>query len=211
MTTRIVLGSASAARAAILERAGIPFTQVPADIDEAALVTEISKPRVQAQALATAKAHAVADRLTAEQRVTEATYILAADSVFELEGQPFGKPHRPQIARERWRNQRGKTGTLHTGHCVIAMLAGQSQRVLQETVSATVTFANVSDAVIDDYVATGEPLGVAGGFTLEGYGATMVSAVHGDPNAVLGLSLRAVRELLERLGVRLTQLWDTHE
>ena len=211
MTINIVLGSASSARAAILERAGIPFTQTPADIDETALVTEIPRPRVQAQALATAKAHAVADILMTQQQVDQPTYVIAADSVFEFEGQPYGKPHRPDIAQQRWKAQRGKTGTLHTGHCIIAILGGQKQRLLQETVSARVTFANVSDAVIEDYIATGEPLGVAGGFTLEGYGATMVSAVDGDPNAVLGLSLRAVRELLERVGVTLTQLWETHE
>ena len=211
MNSTIILGSASAARAAILRRAGIPFIQVPADIDEAALVTEITEPRVQSQALATAKAHAVADTLITQQRVGQPTYVIAADSVFEFEGHPYGKPHRPDVARQRWQAQRGKTGTLHTGHCVIVILDGKKQRVLQETVSANVTFAKVSNAVIEDYIATGEPLGVAGGFTLEGHGATMISSVDGDPNAVLGLSLRAVRELLERVGVTLTQLWEAHE
>lgn len=205
--TTIILGSASAARAAILDRAGIPFTQQPADIDEEALVVDIDQPRVQAQALATAKGHAVAELLIDSQRAQEATYVLAADSIFEFDGRPYGKPQQPEIARERWRAQRGKSGTLHTGHCIIAVQAGTKQHVLEETVSATVTFANVSDQVIDDYIATGEPLGVAGGFTLEGHGATMVSSVQGDPNAVLGLSLRAVRELLERVDVDLTALW----
>lgn len=211
MNSTIILGSASAARAAILRRAGIPFIQVPADIDEAALVTEIPQPRVQVQALATAKGHAVADTLIRQQQVGQPTYVIAADSVFEFEGLPYGKPHQPDVARQRWKAQLGKTGTLHTGHCVIAILDGTKQRVLQETVSADVTFAKVSDAVIEDYIATGEPLGVAGGFTLEGHGATMVSGVNGDPNAVLGLSLRAVRELLERVGVTVTELWEAHE
>lgn len=205
----IILGSASAARAAILRRAGIPFVQEAADIDEEALVAHIAQPRVQAQALATAKAHAVADALLATQRANQPSYVIAADSVFEFEGRPYGKPHRAEVARQRWQAQRGKTGVLHTGHCIIAILAGGKQRVLQETVSAGVTFANVGDNVIDDYVATGEPLGVAGGFTLEGHGATMISAVDGDPNAVLGLSLRAVREQLERVGVDLTTLWQS--
>lgn len=211
MSVNIILGSASSARADILRRAGIPFSQWPADIDETALAAQISQPRAQAQALATAKAHAVADTFLAQRGVTEPTYVVAADSVFELEGQAFGKPQRPEVAHQRWQNQRGKTGMLHSGHCVIAILEGNEQRVLQETVSAAVTFANVSDSVIDDYVATGEPLFVAGGFTLEGHGATMISAVDGDPNAVLGLSLRAIRELLERLGVSLTKLWNAHE
>lgn len=206
----IILGSASAARAAILHRAGIPFIQQPADIDEEALVVDSDQPPDQAQALATAKAHAVADLLISTNQAQQPTFVLAADSIFEFDGRPYGKPHRPEVAQARWRAQRGKSGTLHTGHCIIAVLEGSKHRVLQETVSATVTFANASDKVIDDYIATGEPLGVAGGFTLEGHGATMISSVHGDPNAVLGLSLRAVRELLERLDVDLTALWHAN-
>lgn len=211
MTPQIVLGSASAARAAILRRAGIPFTQLAADLDEAQLVTNIEQPRVQAQALATAKAHAVADLLIADQAPQAPTYVIAADSVFEFQGEAYGKPQTVKSATQRWRAQRGKTGQLHSGHCVIAILDGKKQRVLQETVSAAVTFANVSNTVIDHYVATGEPLYVAGGFTLEGHGATMIDAVDGDPNAVLGLSLRAVREMLDRVGVQLTQLWKPND
>ena len=209
MTIKIVLGSASTARADILHRAGLSFSQRPADIDEEALAATIVSPRQQAQALATAKAHAVADVLLAEQQIGVPTYVIAADSVFEFEGQAYGKPLQPAIARRRWHAQRGKTGTLHSGHCVLALLDDRKRQVVEETVSAHVTFANVSDAVIDDYIATGEPLYVAGGFTLEGHGATMVDRVEGDPNAVLGLSLRAVRELLEGLGVSLTTLWKT--
>lgn len=211
MTATIILGSASAARAAILERAGIPFRQQPADIAEDALVADISQPRIQAQALATAKAHAVCEKVLTTAGTSQPTYVIAADSVFEFDGQAYGKPHRPEVARARWQQQRGKSGVLHTGHCIIAILSGHKQRVLQETVSATVTFANVSDAVIDAYIATGEPLSVAGGFTLEGHGATMVAGVDGDPNAVLGLSLRAVREQLARVGVDVTQLWKPHK
>lgn len=211
MSVTLLLGSASTSRAAILTRAGIPFTQLAADIDEAALVTDVPEPRVQAQALATAKAHAVCDMLLRDARPVEPTYIIAADSVFEFEGHAYGKPQHPDVATERWRAQRGKSGILHSGHTIIAALGGRKQRILQETVSATVAFANVSDSVIDDYVATGEPLFVAGGFTLEGHGATMIAGVDGDPNAVLGLSLRAVREILERLGVALTPLWTATE
>lgn len=209
MSTHLVLGSASAARAAILTRAGIPFTQLAADIDESALAVDIPGPRAQAQALATAKAHAVADMLVEQHQPSVPTYVIAADSVFEFQGQAFGKPKLPKIAVQRWQAQRGKAGMLHSGHAIIGLLNGQKQRVLQESVSADVVFADVSDAVINDYVATGEPLFVAGGFTLEGYGATMVSEVRGDPNAVLGLSLRAVREMLDRLSVSLTTLWGS--
>ena len=211
MSVTILLGSASTARAAILTRAGVPFTQLAADIAEAALVTNIPEPRVQAQALATAKAHAVADRLLRDRKPQDPTYVIAADSVFEFEGQAHGKPRHPEVAVERWHAQRGKSGILHSGHTVIAILGGRKQRILQETVSATVAFADVSDSVIDDYVATGEPLFVAGGFTLEGHGATMIAGVNGDPNAVLGLSLRAVRDMLDRLGVSMTALWTATE
>ena len=208
MTINIVLGSASPARAQILRRAGIPFRQVAADLDEQSLVTDLPEPRVQAQALATAKGHAVADMLLTQHRISDPTYVIAADSVFEFDGQAFGKPHTPETAMRRWQAQRGKTGILHSGHCVIALLSGRKQRALQETVSAAVSFADVTDTVIDAYVATGEPLGVAGGFTLEGHGATMITGVDGDPNAVLGLSLRAVREMLQRLDVSLTSFWN---
>ena len=209
MNIQIVLGSASSARADILRRAGLPFIQRPADIDEEALAATIALPRDQAQALATAKAHAVADLLISEQQVTTPTYVIAADSVFEFEGQAYGKPLQATVARQRWHAQRGKSGILHSGHCVIAIVGKEKRRVAEETVSAVVSFAQMSDAVIDDYVATGEPLYVAGGFTLEGHGATMVDRVDGDPNAVLGLSLRAVRELFESVGVSFTKLWKT--
>ena len=208
MTIDIILGSASSARADILRRAGLAFRQRPADIDEEALAATLDHPREQAQALATAKAHAVADLLLSEHQITGPAYIIAADSVFEFEGKPYGKPLQPDVARARWQAQRGKTGTLHSGHCVIALVDQQKRQVVEETVSAHVSFAQVSDAVIDDYVATGEPLYVAGGFTLEGHGATMVDRVDGDPNAVLGLSLRAIRELFENMGVSLTKLWQ---
>jgi len=210
MKHSLVLGSASAARASILERAGIAFTQLAADIDEAALVEQDAKPRVQAQALATAKAHRVANRMIAQHQISAPAYIVAADSVFEFEGRAFGKPLRADVAAERWRAQRGKAGCLHTGHTLIVVLDGNKQRVLQETVSASVSFAHVSETEINDYVATGEPLNVAGGFTIEGRGATLVSGVEGDPNAVLGLSLRAVREMLQRVGVSLTSWWHQH-
>src|SRR5699024_11382895 len=92
---------------------------------------------------------------------------------------------------------RGKTGCLHSGHTLIVLMDGNKQRVLQETVSASVSFADVSDAEIEDYVATGEPLNVAGGFTLEGRGAALVSGVEGDPTAGVGLSFRVVREVVQ--------------
>jgi len=211
MKHSLVLGSASAARANILERAGIPFSQLAADIDEAALVEESAKPHVLAQALATAKAHAVTDRIIDQHQTIGPTYIVASDSVFEFEGRAYGKPLQADIATERWRAHRGKTGCLHSGHTLIVLMDGNKQRVLQETVSASVSFADVSDAEIEDYVATGEPLNVAGGFTLEGRGAALVSGVEGDPNAVLGLSLRAVREMLQRVGVSMTSWWDQRD
>src|SRR5699024_3605450 len=178
---------------------------------ETALVADVPEPRVQAQALATAKAHAVSDMLLRDTLPDGPTYIIAADSVFEFEGHAYGKPQHPDVAIERWRAQRGKAGILHSGHTIRAVLGGRKPRIVQETVSPPIAFANVSHSVIDDYVATGEPLFVAGGFTLEGHGATMIAGVDGDPNAVLGLSLRAVRDMLDRLGVSMTALWTATE
>src|SRR5699024_12788339 len=112
--TTIVLGSASEARAAILRSAGIPFRQHAADIDEAALVAEIEQPRVQAQALATAKAHAVADTLLTDQPTLEHTYVIAADSIFEFGGKRYGTPQHPHVARHSRQGTRSSTVTRHT-------------------------------------------------------------------------------------------------
>ncbi|WGH84822.1 Maf family protein [Auritidibacter ignavus] len=207
----IILASGSSARAQVLARAALPFTQRVSDIDEPALVASQNReltPVEIPELLAQAKGRAVATEVA--QETTSPTLILAADSVFEFNSSVYGKPHEPEIAIERWRAQQGQSGTLHTGHW-LGLLHPEKPGALKQQVitdSAEVEFAAVDEQTILDYVATGEPLGCAGGFTLEARGASLIQSVQGDPNTVLGLSLRVVRESLQTWGYRLSDWWD---
>lgn len=211
---QLILGSASASRAGILERAGIPFTTVVSGVDETQLEAALDDPTPAqlAHQLAEAKAADVAaqlaDGLPRHLDPLLPVVIIGSDSVFELDGTAYGKPGTPEQATARWQVQRGRTGTLHTGHALVEVRGGKPQRIASAVVGAEVTFADADDADIARYVATGEPLDCAGGFTLEGFGATLIDSVHGDPNAVLGLSVNVVRKLLARWDYSLTQLWD---
>jgi septum formation protein len=161
-------------------------------------------PAGTAQLLARLKARAVAARLGADRQHVGPELVLGCDSVFELDGLAWGKPADASQARERWRAMRGRTGVLHTGHHLVDL---DSDRELGAVASASVTFAQVSDAEIEAYVATGEPLQVAGGFTLDGLGGPFVSRVEGDPHTVVGLSLPLLRELLAGLAIPWPALW----
>jgi septum formation protein len=135
--------------------------------------------------------------------------ILGGDSTFELDGMLYGKPHRPEIARERWRLQRGRTGVLHSGHWVIDHRGGVLGDAVGAVCSTTVTFADdITDDEIDAYIATGEPLAVAGAFTIDSLGSAFITSIEGDPHAVVGLSVATVRSLLGQLGIRWTDLWN---
>lgn len=204
----IVLGSASSARAGILTRAGLNFTTVVAEVDETALTVELGEvtPAALAEALAQAKAENVATQV--QHRLSDAL-VIGADSVFDLDGVAYGKPLEPKLAIERWKAQRGKTGTLHTGHSLYEIRDGEILRQASRVDSAQVSFASVTDEDIERYVATGEPLGCAGGFTLEGYGAAMIDSVAGDPNTVLGLSVNVLRQMLTDWEYSLTSFWQT--
>ncbi len=131
--------------------------------------------------------------------------VLGCDSVLALDDEILGKPGTADVARARWRTMRGRTGVLHTGHCVVD--AGSGHRA-EAAASTAVRFADVSDAEIDAYVATGEPLEVAGGFTIDGLGGAFVERIDGDPHNVVGLSLPLLRRLLAGLGVFWPDLWD---
>ena len=124
--------------------------------------------------------------------------------MFDLEGVAWGKPEVPEVAMARWRDMRGKSGTLVTGHHVIDTRTGSSADGVAAT---TVRFGHPTDDEIDAYVATGEPLGVAGGFTLDGRSGLFIRGVDGDPSNVIGLSLPLFRELLTELGVGVSELW----
>jgi septum formation protein len=134
--------------------------------------------------------------------------ILGGDSAFAIDDAIHGKPHRPEIARERWRAQRGRTGHLHSGHWLIDHRGGRENAAAGAVAVAAVTFADVTDAEIDAYVDSGEPLEVAGAFTIDSLGGPFITRVEGDPSTVVGLSLSTLRDLVRELGVEWTSLWN---
>lgn len=195
----LVLASASPARLATLRRAGIePLVHV-ADLDESAVLEAAGRltPDDAVLTLARAKAEHVA-----RQPGVHGDVVLGCDSMLELDGRLLGKPRDAEEARDRWRRMRGRSGTLRTGHWLVARDAA-----LGATSATTVRFAEVSDAEIDAYVASGEPLRVAGAFTIDGLGAPFVTGIEGDHHGVVGVSLPLLRELLARLGIAITDLW----
>ena len=130
--------------------------------------------------------------------------VVGCDSLLDVDGEAWGKAASAAEAVQRWRLLRGRSATLVTGHCLIDALSAAEAA---EVVATTVRFGRPSDAEIDAYVATGEPLAVAGGFTIEGRGAPFVDGVDGDPGNVIGLSIPALRRLLAQLGIAITDLW----
>jgi septum formation protein len=196
--TRFVLASASPARLATLRRAGLTPEVIVSDVDEDGI--EAATPAATAELLAAMKAEAVAARVGASPD----TYVLGCDSLLELDGVALGKPGTPAAATERWRAMRGNVGVLHTGHCVIELATGRREVA---TASTTVRFADLSDREIAAYVATGEPLGVAGAFTTDGLGGAFVEGIDGDHHNVVGVSLPLLRRMLGAFGVVWTDLW----
>lgn len=201
---RIVLASASPARTRLLTDAGIRHDVIVSHVDEEALVTAhgwISAFDVAGE-LATAKARDVASN------VAGAALVIGCDSVFDIDGEIHGKPASPQQARARWERMRGGDGVLYTGHHIIDTASG---REVARVASSTVFFADPSDAEIDAYIATGEPLRVAGGVTIDGLGAPFISRIDGDHSNVMGLSIPTLRLMLLELGIAWPQLWTTDQ
>ncbi|CAN5646019.1 Maf family protein [soil metagenome] len=192
--TRLVLASASPARLATLRAAGIDPEVVVSGVDESVVTTP--DPAALASELAALKARAVA------ATETDAV-VVGCDSVLALDGAIHGKPRDAAEAVARWRSMRGRSGVLHTGHCVIA--PGHDEAVAGA--ATTVHFADVSDAEIEAYVATGEPLRVAGAFTIDGLGGAFVRGIEGDHHTVVGISLPLLRDLLASVGVPWVSLW----
>ncbi|WP_158548147.1 Maf family nucleotide pyrophosphatase [Desertihabitans brevis] len=195
---RFVLASQSPARLATLRAAGVHPEVVVSGVDESGV--QADTPAVLAARLALLKAETVARRLGGDLGPDEV--VVGCDSVLELDGEAFGKPRTPEVARERWRAMRGRSGVLHTGHHVHTGAAARTA-----TASTVVHFADVGDDELEDYLATGEPLQVAGAFTLDGFGGAFVRGVEGDPHSVVGISLPLLRELLADLGLSWTSLW----
>ena len=201
---QLYLASTSPARLATLRGAGIEPIVVPSELDEDAAVAAAGRltPVETVQLLARLKADAVAGPEIDG-------FVFGGDSVFELDGIVYGKPHLPEIARERWMLQRGRTGHLHSGHWLIDHRGGIARGAVGAVATAAVTFAgDISEEEIDAYVATGEPLNVAGAFTIDSLGAPFITAVDGDPHAVVGLSLSTLRSLFRDFGVAWPTLWN---
>jgi septum formation protein len=203
VTVHIVLASASPARKKLLHAAGIEPSVVVSSVDEDAVTTAAREtygalaPEDVALVLARAKAEDVAAEVAG-------AVIVGCDSVLELAGEIHGKPADAAEAVLRWRRMRGASGVLHTGHWVVDTRehsAGGTGATLGATASTTVHFARLTDAEIEDYVGTGEPLRVAGAFTLDGLGGPFVAGIEGDPSNVVGLSLPLLRELFAEVGL----------
>jgi septum formation protein len=192
-----VLASASPARLRLLTDAGIEPLVVVSGVDESA--TPGDEPEQMVLGLATAKAAAVA-----ALPVYRSELVLGADSTLVVDGVAHGKPLTAEAAVQRWQRMRCRQGTLLTGHCVIDGATGRRAAGVGSTL---VHFGDPSDAEIEAYVATGEPLHVAGAFTLDGRGAPFIERIEGDPSNVVGLSLPVVRRLLAELGVGIVDLW----
>jgi septum formation protein len=212
---RLDLASTSPARLATLRAVGIEPVVIPSKVDEDAAVAAAG-PLTAAELvllLARLKAEAVLDPLLNRSALDGGAprdgLVLGGDSAFEFGGELYGKPHLPETARERWHAQRGGSGLLHSGHWLIDARNGVIGRAIGGVAEARVHFADdITDAEIDAYVSTGEPLEVAGAFTIDSKGAGFIERVEGDPHAVVGLSVPLLRQLVRRLRVEWTDLWN---
>jgi septum formation protein len=194
---RLILASASPARLKTLRAAGLRPQVVVSGVDEDAVKAD----DVASLALKLARLKAVA--VAADQ---PRALVIGCDSVLELDGEALGKPADEAEAVERWRRMRGRSGILHTGHCVIDT---HREVWLGRTAATQVRFATLDDDEIDAYVATGEPLHVAGAFTIDGLGSAYVSGVSGDPHNVVGISVPLLRLMFDELGFVWHEFWQT--
>ena len=203
---RLVLASTSPARLATLRAAGVEPLTISPGVDEDAVVAAAGhlEPAEMVELLARAKAEAVAE----SHGSTIDGLILGGDSAFVIDEIIHGKPHLPEVARERWLRQRGRTGVLYSGHWLVDHRGGENHGGVGRVTHADVTFADVTDAEIDAYIATGEPLHVAGAFTIDSLGGPFIESIVGDPHTVVGLSLPALRNLVRSFGIDWTDLWN---
>ncbi|MDG4784514.1 Maf family protein [Micromonospora sp. WMMD1102] len=222
---RLVLASASPARRKLLQAAGIEPEVLVSGVDESQV--DPSSPGALSLTLAQLKARTVADRIaritgagagtgtgtngtstngTGSEPADPRTLVLGCDSVLAFDGEILGKPADAEEATRRWQAMRGKSGVLHTGHCLVDL---SGRREVARVAATAVHFAEITDDEIAAYVATGEPLHVAGAFTIDGLGGPFVDRIEGDPGTVIGLSLPLFRDLLGQLDLRITDLWTS--
>lgn len=187
----LVLASQSASRRRLLESAGLKPTIMVSNVDEETDFFNAMTPEDMVIALAITKAH------TVREQVNFPAIIIGCDSTFEFEGQSLGKPGTASVAKERAQRVRGKSGYLHTGHCVIDT---QKEREISDRITTKVTFTDMTDAEIDDYIESGEPLHVAGGFTLDGFSSPFIPSIEGDYTNVVGISMPFLRSAMTQLG-----------
>lgn len=211
----LLLASKSPGRLSTLRAAGVePLVRV-SEVDEPAVLADLARersvagasaptPAEQVQALARAKALAVAGSLTDEERALPGLVVVGCDSMLEIDGEVVGKPRTPERVIERWSAMRGRRGALRTGHFLVRARDGATAEGVS---TAVIAFADVSDAEVEAYAATEEPLWCAGGFTIDGLGGAFIESVEGDPHGVVGISLPLLRRLLAGLGVTWTDLW----
>lgn len=188
---RIVLASASASRRRLLESAGLKPLIMVSHVDEETDFFNAMSPADMVIALAITKAH------TIREQIDFPAIIIGCDSTFEFEGLSLGKPPTPEIAIERASRVRGNSGLLHTGHCIIDTT---KDKEISSIVTTKVTFDDMTDAEIADYVASGEPLHVAGGFTLDGFSSPFIPSIEGDYTNVVGISMPFLRKAFAQLG-----------
>ena len=203
MSFPVILASNSPARLMLLKTQKINPIVIPSEINEKDIENSFKNAPISkiVLELSIAKAKNVLENNIS---MTEGI-LIAADSMLEFENKPFGKPLTAENAIQRWQNMRGKNGVLHTGHTIIRLDNKQS---ISKVVSTKVFFANIDDEEIFDYVATTEPLNVAGAFTIDSLGAAFITKVEGDHSNVIGLSLPILREMVKELGLSWTKLWD---
>jgi septum formation protein len=188
---KIVLASQSTSRKRLLVDAGLHPEIIVSHVDEETDFFNAMTPADMVIALAISKAH------TVREMIDYPAIIIGCDSTFDVDGLSFGKPGTPEIARERARAISGRSGLLHTGHCIIDTEKGIE---IADRVTTQVTFSELTDEEIEDYIASGEPLQVAGGFTLDGHGSPFIPVIQGDYTNVVGISMPFLRAALTELG-----------
>jgi septum formation protein len=207
---RLVLASASPARHAVLRAAGVEPDVVVSDVDEDGLLAELGEatPAEKVTALALAKARVVAGRVAGgSEGAAFDGVVVGCDSMLELDGELVGKPGTVEAARGRWDQMAGGHGELLTGHAVIRVREGAPEAEISGHAATMVTFGTPTTPELEAYLASGEPLSVAGAFTLDGLGGWFVEGIQGDPANVVGISLPLTRHLLAELGVAISDLW----
>jgi septum formation protein len=209
--TRLVLASASPGRRKVLRQAGIDPLVIVSGVDEDAVVAGLDPDATAGHvttALAAAKADAVAHIL--DPGVAADCVVIGCDSMLYRDGELVGKPASADAAREGWRQMAGRSGQLYTGHCVIRLHDNMITYRAADATCTTVNFGVPSSTDLDAYIAHGEPLAVAGGFTLDGLGGWFIDSVDGDPSAVVGIGLPLTRRLLQDAGLSLVDLWEAN-